>query len=164
MNCSPTITAEEFKAVHNGLCDLRHAIHRLEGVIAPELLGLLQGARDRIRSGLDGAYKQDSEAFERKYAHYRKVAEELGLQTAWSIYDVDNLSDRHPFEGALKVVYEDHWGDKPVSCSVNGLTWAALWVAANACIRDSGDGHHTFIESFRASLDDPRTLILNTGS
>jgi hypothetical protein len=82
----------------------------------------------------------------------------------WSIFEVSNLSDRHPFEGADRVVYKDHWGNKTVSCSINGLTWAALYIAANACIRDSGDGHHIYIEQFKPAKDDPRTLILSTGS
>jgi hypothetical protein len=51
-----------------------------------------------------------------------------------------------------------------VSCSINGATWAALWVAANACIRDSGDDHHIFIEDFRPDPEDARTLLLSTGS
>jgi hypothetical protein len=62
------------------------------------------------------------------------------------------------------VVYRNHWGKNPVSCSINGATWAALWVAANACIRDSGDDHHIFIEDFRPDPEDARTLLLSTGS
>lgn len=164
MNVSPTITAEEFKTIHNAVCDLDSVCHQLEDILKPELYLKLVKARNQIREGLTGAYEQDSKAFSRKSDHYSDIQEELGLKAIWSVYEVDNMSDRHPFEGADRVVYKDHWGEKPVSCSINGLTWAALFVAADACIRDSGDEHHVFIECFRPAKDDPRTLILSTGS
>lgn len=102
--------------------------------------------------------------FDRKYDHYNSVQKELGLRSVWSIYEVENLSDRHPFEGADRIVYRDHWGNEAVSNSIFGLTWAALFRAADACIRDSGDAHHIYIERFVPAKDDPRTLILTTGS
>ncbi len=165
MNCNPTLTAEEFKTVHNGLCDLDSVIRQLEDVLKPELYAKLARGASEIRKGLSGAYDQDDKSFSRKSRHFDEVKASLGLQhSEWSIYKVEDMSERHPFEGADRVVYKDHWGDKPVSCSINGLTWAALFVAANACIRDSGDEHHVYIEQFKPAKDDPRTLILSTGS
>ena len=166
MNCAPTLTAEEFKTIHNALCALEGVTQQLEDILKPELYVKLAKAARNIREGLAGAYEQDDRAYSRKSRHYDAVKSELGLKNSeWSVFEADNLSDRHPFEGADRVVYKDHWGeDGPVQCSINGLTWAALWVAADACIRDSGDQHHVFIEQFRVSKDDPRTLILSTGS
>jgi len=69
---------------------------------------------ETIRAGLKGAYEQDHKAFSDKSDHYADVRSQLGLSNSiWSIYEVDNLSDRHPFEGVDRVVYKDHWGDKP---------------------------------------------------
>ncbi|MEY4331812.1 MAG: hypothetical protein RLZZ196_550 [Bacteroidota bacterium] len=165
MYCNPTLTAEEFKTIHNSLCDLDSVVQHLEEVLKPELYVKLARAASEIRQGLSGAYEQDSKSFDNKHDHYDDVRSQLGLNNSvWSIFEVDNLSDRHPFEGADRVVYKDHWGDKPVSCSINGATWAALYIAANACIRDSGDQHHIFIEQFKPAKDDSRTLILQTGS
>ena len=165
MNCSPTLTAEEFKTIHNALCELDSVTRHLEDVLKPELFLKLARAGNTIRKGLEGAYEQDNQAFTRKSRHFDEVKAQLGLKNSeWSIYEVDNLSDRHPYAGADRVVYKDHWGNKPVSVSINGLTWAALWVAANAAIRDSGDDHHVYIEAFRPSQEDPRTLVLSTGS
>lgn len=164
MNCSPTLTPDEFKTIHNALWELDCVTRQLEDILKPELYVKLARAGSSIRKGLAGAYEQDSQSFNRKNDHYSDIRSELGLKSTWSIYEVDNLSDRHPYEGADRVVYRDHWGDKPVQCSINGLTWAALYVAADACIRDSGDGHHAFIEQFTPAKDDPRTLILSTGS
>lgn len=164
MNCNPTLTAEEFKTVHNALWELDSVTRQLEDILNPELYVKLARAASTIRRGLAGAYEQDSKAFELKSSHYDRIRNELGLGTSWSIYEVNDLSERHPFEGADRVVYRDHWGDKPVSASINGLSWAALYVAADACIRDSGDSHHAFIEQFQPDPQDPRTLILSTGS
>ena len=165
MNVSPTLTADEFKTVHNALCEMRSVYEILTGVVREPITDKLSKAIREMEKGLASAYEQDDAAFSRKSNHFDDVKAQLGMDhSEWSLYEVDNLSDRHPFEGADRVVYEDHWGDKPVSCSVNGLTWAALWIAANACIRDSGDQHHVYIECFRPSKDDPRTLILSTGS
>ena len=102
--------------------------------------------------------------FDLKFDHYDSVKTELGLRSVWSIYEVENLSGVHPFRGATRVVYKDHWGDKTVQCPINGSTWAALYVAADACIRDSRDDHHIYVEQFQPSANDPKTLYLTTGS
>ena len=165
MNCSPTLSAEEFKTVHNGLCTLDGVVRRLEDVLNPELFKLLAHSASEIRRGLASAYDQDDRAFSRKSRHFDEVKASLGIKNSeWSVYEVEDMGERHPFEGVDRVVYRDHWGDQPVSCSINGLTWAALFVAADACIRDSGDEHHVYIEKFKPAKDDPRTLILYTGS
>lgn len=157
-----TLHAEDFKTVHNTLCELRSLVERMTHSMIK--IDDVQRIVEGFERGLADAYAQDHAAFDRKMEHYSDVQRELGLNSIWSIFEVENLSDRHPFEGADRVVYKDHWGGSPTSCSINGLTWAALYVAADAAIRDSGDGHHVFIEQFRPSKDDPRTLILSTGS
>lgn len=165
MNCNPTLTAEEFKTVHNGLCELRSVYEAIHSIVREPVSDKLARAIREIEAGLTNAYEQDDKAFETKSEHYDDVRSQLGLDNSiWSIHEVNNLTDRHPFEGADRVVYKDHWGSTPVSCSINGMTWSALYIAANACIRDSGDQHHIFIEQFSTAKDDPRTLILQTGS
>lgn len=150
MNCDVTLTAEEFKNIHNALCDLGQ-------IDNPEVVKQVEV----IRGSLRGAYDQESKDFDRRSTHYNEVRDSLGLTTAWSMYEVDNLNECHPFEGVTTVTYRDHWGDQPVVTPINGGTYAALYVAANACIRDSGDEHHVYIEDFRKVGD---TLVLTTGS
>jgi hypothetical protein len=164
MNISPTLTLEEFKKVHNGLCDLRHACDRLENVLHPEMYQLLIKAKNLIRDGLNGVYEQEEREYNRKNSHYESVKKELGLSTAWSMLEVDNLYGPHTFSDADRVVYRHHWGPKPVQASIKGNTWAALWRAADECIKTSDDNHHIFIENFTVEDDDYRTLILSTGS
>ena len=101
--------------------------------------------------------------FDTKFDYYSQVREDLGLTAVWSIYEVDNLSERHPFEGATKVIYRAY-GSGDHSVAITGTTWAALYVAANQLIRDSGDGHHIYIESFKQSSIDPEILFVSTGS
>lgn len=163
MSTNVIITAEEFKTIHNAMCDLHISIENLSGILHPEKFDRLVKARDQIKEGLAGAYKQDNDSFDAKSKHYEEVRESLGLSAVWSVFDVKNLNARHPFTGATKVHYKDHWG-QPVTKEINGGTWAALFVAGNAAIRDSGDKHHIYIEQFKPSKEDASVLIMQTGS
>lgn len=164
MNCNPTLTAAEFSNMHNGMCKLASIIGELEDTIHPSLLKKLLQAKTEIAKGLEGAYEQDNKAFDTKHSHYESVRDDLGLNTVWSIFEVDNLNDRHPFDGATTVVYKDWNTSKDIVVEVNGLTWAALYVAANAAIRNSTDNHHIYIEGFEQSSIDATVLFLSTGS
>ena len=154
-----TLYAEDFKTVHNTLCDLRHL--SLRNKVDPEELQKIVGL---FEQGLASAYKQDSEAFDRLHDHYHTVKQQLGLRTTWSIYEVHDLSTVHPYEGAQYVIYDEHWGDGEVVQEIKGDTWADLYVAADAAIRRSEDGHHCFIEAFRPVANKPHHLRLTTGS
>jgi hypothetical protein len=145
-----TLTAKEFQAIHNVLWYLGQ-------IDKPEVQSLVED----LRGALKGAYEQEQAIKDRRYDHYSQVKTEHGLDAIWSITEVDNLFVPHPYEGAKYVSYKDHWGKGVVTQAINGNTWAALYVAANACIRDSGDRHHVFIEDFRKSGN---TLLLTTGS
>lgn len=153
MNCDVTVSAEDFKTIHNTLWEMQY--RGLSGD---------QGA-ERIRAALKAAYDQDNEAFERKHDHYSNVREQYGLRTNWSIYEVEDLDLRHPYQDAAYVVYTDHWGvTGEIIQAINGPTWVDLYRAADAAIRRSGDGHHCFIEDFQPLKDDPTHLRLSTGS
>ena len=105
--------------------------------------------------------------FDRKYDHFDAKAKELGLRSVWSIYEVADLDNLHPYGEGVEVAYvkdRDHWGDKTVHTVVKGNTWADLFVAADNCIRNSGDNHHIYIENFTVSSIDNRVLFLHTGS
>jgi hypothetical protein len=99
--------------------------------------------------------------FDTKFNYYETVREELGLSAIWSIYEVENLSEPHPFNDAKTLSYKVY--HKEYQIEINGLTWAALFVAANAVIRDSRD-YHTFIEAFTPNSKNPEILELYTGS
>lgn len=156
MNTAVTLSAEEFKILHNSLCDLNRfsQFKEIEEIV------------ERIRTvALKSAYEQDNAAFETKHDHYRAVQVGAGLKSTWSIYEVSDLGQPHPYTDAEYVVYDNHWGEGgEVVKAINGSTWAALWTAADAAIRDSGDTHHSFIESFFPIEDKPGYLRVGTGS
>jgi hypothetical protein len=79
MNCNPTLTAEEFKTIHNALWELDGVKQELESVLHKDLYIKLARVAGDIRKGLSSAYEQDSQAVERKSDHYERIREELGL-------------------------------------------------------------------------------------
>lgn len=146
-----TMTRDEFKTIHNSLYNLQYGDQ-------PDV----EREVERIRAALKGAYTQDHTMFERLSDHYQKVKETLGLQAIWSIYDVQDMLSKHPYGDVDSVSYGDHWGDSgDIVVAINGITWAALYAAADQAIRQSGDGHHVFIEGFKRRGN---TLVLSTGS
>lgn len=161
MNCDVTLQADEFKQLHNGLWELDCMVDKLVNGNVYEGQKLAAIAKT-LRDSLVNAYEQDNRAFERKHDYYDRVRNELGLRSIWSIYEVEDLSSRYPFE-ATKVHYKDHWGN-PVTTDIVGATWEALYVAADKAILDSGDTHHVFIEQFTPSKEDSSVLVLSTGS
>jgi hypothetical protein len=162
MNCDVTISKADWKTLHNTLCELRsiHMDMHTSVVKVDRIESVIRGFEAALRD----AYDQDNASFTMKMDHYSEIQKAEGLRSIWSIFSVDELGEQHPFLDAEKVIYRDHWGDKTVSETIPGGTWIDLYIAADRCIRASGDDHHIFIESFRPSKDDPKTLILSTGS
>ena len=97
MNCDVTLKADEFKTIHNALWALQYR----DGVDVNSTV-------ETIREALSGAYEQERNDFDRKYAYYSQVKEEIGAKTIWSIYEVEDLYSEHPFTGADTIVYENH--------------------------------------------------------
>ena len=159
-----TLEAQDFKTVHNTLCELRSVQERLTGVINEDLCQQLHRIVQGFEQGLKNAYAQDDAAFDRKHEHYSAVAEEYGLRSIWSIYEVEDLFQQHAYPGAREICYRDHWGGAPVYETIDGNTWVDLFRAADRCIQRSGDGHHVFIEQFYTVADQPHQLRLTTGS
>jgi len=144
MNSSVTLTAEEFKQIHNALC------------FAPNKG--LEATVTAIREALKNAYAQDEAVFDRKMDYFRRFQQENKLETIWSIYELDEhgfLQD-HPYPDTAFVCYQG--GHVPVF----GSTWGDIYRAADWAIRNSGDQHHIFIEAF--DLRNGNELHLVTGS
>lgn len=153
----------DFTTVHNTLCQLRDIEMQLNGVINEQMVQRLHDVVKGFEAGLRDAYAQDHRAFERKMNHYSDVREQQRFLSNWSIYEVEDLNSEHEFTGALQIAYKDHWGT-PQFVEIRGKTWLDLYRAADECIRESGDHHHTFIEGFHYHPQEPQQLILVTGS
>jgi hypothetical protein len=161
-----TLRGEDFKTVHNTLCELREIEMRLNEVISESLAQRLHRVIKGFEAGLARAYEQDNRAFESKMDYYSDFQSQNGLKTIWSIYDLPQhgfLGD-HPYKGAAEICYRDHWGEAAVYETILGSTWADLYRAADRCIQRSGDSHHIFIEGFEPVADQPHQLRLVTGS
>jgi hypothetical protein len=158
------LKAEDFKAVHNGLCHIRGVLQHLEEVLHPTQVQRLARGVEEIVRGLQDAYRQETDSFKTKSTHYETVQSKLGARAVWSIYEVQDLSLPHPYPEARAVVYKDHWGDRPVQALIEGTTYADLYKAADLAIKRSGDQHHVFIEDLKPSKEDPTKLVLHTGS
>lgn len=156
-----TLRSEDFKTVHNTLCELRSIVGDMERSMVK--VERLEAVIQRFEQGLADAYRQDNEGFDRKFDHYSEVKQQLGLRSIWSVFEVEDLNSPHPFQGALQLAYSEHWGGESVFEEIKGETWTALYVAADRCIRRSGDDHHVFIEAFEP-VADTQQLRLTTGS
>ena len=161
-----TLYSEDFKIVHNTLCELRSLQERVTGVISNDLADQLHRIIKNFETGLSAAYDQDNAQFESKMDYYSDFKSENGLRSIWSVYElpIHGFLKDHPYKGAVQVAYGQHWGDEIVCEEIQGGTWADLYRAADRCIRRSGDDHHIFIEAFTVNPNTPNQLILHTGS
>lgn len=164
MNCSPTLTVSEFSDVHNAKCQLHSILQSVEGNVHPRLAERLQKVMDLLNKGLASAYNQDANAYLTTVSHVSTVSKELGVKSVWAIHKVKDLWTPHPWPNHKIVSYSNHTGPSEVKVSINGTTWADLWVAADKAIRLSGDNRHIFIEDFTQSKTRDFELCLSTGS
>lgn len=162
MLANPILTTEEFKRIHNALCNLDMITENLGGVIHESLHEKLLKAKETIRECFKRAYDEDDRLFKDRSSHYSEICSKIGASTVWSKYEVEDLTKKHNLGEVRYLVYKDHWGDSPVSVPVKGNTWEALYRAADSAIRKSGDSHHIFIEQFYVQPDG--TVLLSTGS
>jgi hypothetical protein len=160
-----TLRAEDFRTVHNTLCELREVEQRLNEVINEQMAQRLHRVIQGFESGLADAYRQDNEVFESKMDYYHRFKEDNDLKSIWSIYDlpVHGFLAPHPYLSDSFVIYTQHWGDaKDHRYPVMGTTWGDVYRAADLAIRGSGDDHHIFIEGF--VVKNGNELHLTTGS
>ena len=151
------LSAEDFRTIHNAMCDLRSVQAALEPVVREEMLQKLNRVVDRMEQGLAQVRAQESEQFDQSFDYYHQFQEANGLRAIWSLFDLPEhgfLQD-HPYRGALTLSYQGH------AVPILGQTWGDLYRAADDVIRRSGDGHHIFIEGFMFADDE---LRLTTGS
>jgi hypothetical protein len=154
-----TLRGEDFKTIHNTLCDLRSIVQRMERSLikVEEFDRIIEG----FQMGLADAYEQDGSAFDRKTDYYNQFREDNGLRAIWSIFELEEhgFLYNHPWEGARVLVYHDR-----TTAPIEGPTWADLYRAADLAIERSGDDHHMFIEGFAPYGTDNSMLELTTGS
>ncbi len=157
-----TISQKEVDAIQSVYIDLTRLMSQMEGVVHPSIVKSLNDMSTKLQE-VCAPWMQKEEALEEeKMQRYEQMRKTLGALSIWSANEVINFNAPIPFEGANKVVYKNHWGSAPVEVALPySATWEQLYLAADACIKQSGDAHHIFIESFKQQGD---TLELHTGS
>lgn len=155
---APTLTTDEFAAVHNARCELYFVIQELTDVVHPSMLARLQKSLDLLTKGLTRSYELEEQIEEQRDNHYRAIAKSICAATAvWSMFEVEDLTALHPYRGAVLMQYEGH------EVGIVGPTWSDLYKSADAVIRSSGDANHIYIEGFEYNAD-TQVLTLHTGS
>jgi hypothetical protein len=157
-----SMTPNEVKVIHNGLCNLTTAINELEDIIHPTLMKQLREAKCSIAKGFKPIRDQADKEFDDKANLFDEIKMENKFTTVWSIYEVDNIY------GYSGIVAEEGTALAYLNVSIplpaGQLTWFELWKAANEAVVMTGDDHHCFIESFTQSSISPTTILLGTGS
>lgn len=153
-----TLRGEDFRTLHNTLCDLRNLVKRMEEsmIKTSEFDRIIKG----LEMGLKNAYDQDEDAFDRKHEYYGRFREDNGLLAIWSVYNLQEhgFLELHPWQGASILVYHGH------TVKIQGPTWGDLYRAADEVMNLSEDDHHIFIEGFERYGQDNSMLQLSTGS
>ena len=157
-----TLTAEEFKLIHNALCDIRHISEYLEPILNTATSSKLSASVANIAKGLENAYRQENDEFDSRSQHYDKVAAEHNFKAIWSMHEISDLNINHTYANATHVGYTVDGTTHMVP--INGHSWVSLWAAADKLIDLSGDDHHIFIEDFHEDKNVDGLLILSTGS
>ncbi len=160
MNCNPTLTAEEFRTIHNSLCQIRSVQGSLEGVVREEITTRLEKAIANMEQGLANAYRQDDEVFDTRNKHFTHVQSAHDLQSVWSLYEVADLYAPHSYPASYKIKYNDQY----THIDTPRAEWIDLYIAADDAIKASGDSHHIFIEAFTPIAGEPGVLRLTCGS
>ena len=150
MLCDVTVTADEFKTIHNTLCKLDAMARSMDS-------GQMTDAIEQIREALRGAYDQDAAVFNERGSHYDAVRLAYNLNCRWSIYEAESLFHDHPW-GDCKTVSFGAGSDRNY-VPVNGSRWIDLYQAANRML----DGRF-FIEGFRENPNMAGDLIISVGT
>ena len=139
-----TLHSEDFKTIHNTLCELRSLAQRMETSMVK--IEEVERIIESFEQGLANAYSQDESSFDDKMDYFRAYQNEHEFGSIWSMYElpVGCFTEPHPYPSDVFVIYGK--GHVPVF----GPTWGDEYRAADCAIRNSGDFHHCFIEGFEA--------------
>ena len=150
-----TLQAEDFKTIHNTLCDLRSLARDM--VQRTVKIEEVERIIESFEQGLADAYRQDEAEFDDKMAYFREFADANDFEAIWSLYElpVGCFEQPHPYPSDAFVVYGK--GHVPVL----GSAWGDVYRAADCAIRNSGDFHHCYIEGFEVKGNE---LHMYTGS
>lgn len=157
-----TITSDEMRDVHNGLCYLRNTIDKLEDTLSPFLIVELRKAKDLIQKGFNSVQRESVRLWDERNKYYTEMKDKYNFRSVWSMYEIGDLDEEAFYleEGENSVLVHENF---VVPLQAGSISWFRLWLAAEeAIVADGGD--HIFIESLTRSSIDPKIILLGTGS
>ena len=154
-----TLMHKDFSNLHNAKCYLNSLVESIDGVAGSSVVDKLKEIQALLNKGMADVNEQEARDFDARMEHYRKVQEANRFMSVWSIFDVDNVFDLSGMQGR-EMAYQG----KVVPLPGGTLQWWDLWRAAERLIKESGDSHHVFIETFVPRKNNPNILELVTGS
>jgi hypothetical protein len=155
-----TLSKAQWRDIHNALCAVESQTRTIADVLKQGTE--LHDRVEALREALAPAYQQENDQWDQHYADCENVKTLNGFDAIWSAEDVD-FDQPHPFASDAVIVYQAHWGEvKDRHYPITGPTWLDVYRAADLAMRESGDGHHVFIEGFSPQSDN--TVQLHTGS
>jgi hypothetical protein len=162
MEKSYVISVEQLDTMQTAVWELTDQIAVLGQFLNKSALSELTRSADQFRNLLKEIREQHpKDDFDQKLEYFTEVAEREGFNSEWSVFEVEDLDAVHPYKDAKTVTYDIHWGPAVVVKEISGTKWKDLYAVADACIQESGDTHHRYIEGFHERGD---TLVLLTGS
>lgn len=156
MKDNVVLTYDEFRDISNARIELYHTVDRLEDILSPHLVQRLRKNVNLIAKALSRIHGELDAETERRSTYYDGIRDKYGFTTIWSNYDILNMYDPHPYTSCMWMSYQ---GD--VALIGETKNWVDLWQKAEMLVKQSGDLHHIFIESFEVKGD---SLVLHTGS
>jgi hypothetical protein len=110
----------------------------------------------------------DMKAFGEKMDYFGEIRDENGFRSIWSIYEVKDINDRHPYGDITQMEYGYAEPDEIV-VPVRGPTWLDLYRAAEKAIlrtyrEEYFDACAVLIEGFTVNLRKSKRLTLETGT
>lgn len=142
-----SLSKEDFRNIHNALCDVRNAQSRLSDVLNDSLSNQLSKAIVKFEQGLENVYQQDSKHFDDISEQASTIAKEYDLKTIWSVYDIKSLQDVYPHKASI---LSGRYNGKTVDIILEDrfYRYDELYVLIDKMIRELDD-YHIFIEDIR---------------
>jgi hypothetical protein len=139
---------KQIDIVQNSYSRLHGVIQSMEGAIHPDILTQLKDIQSTIHQTFKPYWNAKDVAFDREIVALENVAQEHGLRSVWSMSSVQAAQMNEPCSLKIKKLTYESWGATQTRDIKGKPTWLEIWKIADEMMRDSGDGHHIFIEGF----------------
>jgi len=161
VNQSFNITSKQIGKLHNAYWLISNEIEQLDEVLRSDKIVALRKAVSILKEVYTPLIAQKDKEWDRRNSYYDDMRQNHKFKSAWSIYDVVSFQASSGIEGDILKYGKVNIPIKKDAMTMC-ITWLDMWRYAEQAIKESGDGHHLFIEGFYDRGDGVIELI--TGS